>query len=211
MVTSLTLFMIAIEYTIGFDMQVLYSNSNGKWDESAKVNIRLHNYPISMIALKNLKAAYIGKGKGKNQGLYYLYLEGILVKNSKSQSVSETLQNTEPAAKATDLLDLYSFSQRDLEFVSKFSLEHGPDVFPGITLALFGGVRKHSIDQNKVPVRGDIHAIIVGMRFSNGPFGLLPEITKGFGIDIRCNGNGSTRKVEDTNNEGDPVMPMTQI
>lgn len=33
----------------------------------------------------------------------------------------------------------------------------------GITLALFGGVRKHSMDQNKVPVRGDIHVIIVGM------------------------------------------------
>nr|GEU65863.1 probable DNA helicase MCM8 [Tanacetum cinerariifolium] len=289
--------------------KVLYSNSNDKWDESAKVNIRLHNYPESMIALKNLKAAYIerlvsvrgtvvkvstvkplvvqmsftctkcgteiqrdfpdgkfsppsvcvihgcksrsfnpnrssarpidfqkiriqellksehheegrvprtvecelvedlvdlcipgdvvtvtgiirvinnymdiggGKGKGKNQGLYYLYLEGISVKNSKSQSVSETLQDTEPAAKATDLLDIYSFSQRDLEFVSKFSLEHGPDVFrqvlqsvcpsiyghelvkAGITLALFGGVRKHSMDRNKVPVRGDIHVIIVG-------------------------------------------------
>lgn len=33
----------------------------------------------------------------------------------------------------------------------------------GITLALFGGVRKHSLDQNKVPVRGDIHVIIVGI------------------------------------------------
>lgn len=32
----------------------------------------------------------------------------------------------------------------------------------GITLALFGGVQKHSIDQNKVPVRGDIHAVVVG-------------------------------------------------
>ncbi|KAJ8422136.1 hypothetical protein Cgig2_002644 [Carnegiea gigantea] len=32
----------------------------------------------------------------------------------------------------------------------------------GITLALFGGVRKHSMDQNKVPVRGDIHVVIVG-------------------------------------------------
>ena len=30
-------------------------------------------------------------------------------------------------------------------------------------MALFGGVRKHSMDQNKVPVRGDIHVIIVGM------------------------------------------------
>lgn len=33
----------------------------------------------------------------------------------------------------------------------------------GITLGLFGGVRKHSMDQNKVPVRGDIHIIIVGL------------------------------------------------
>jgi len=32
----------------------------------------------------------------------------------------------------------------------------------GITLSLFGGVRKHSMDRNKVPVRGDIHVIIVG-------------------------------------------------
>lgn len=41
------------------------------------------------------------------------------------------------------------------------------NIFPfltaGITLALFVGVRKHSTDQNKVPVRGDIHVIIVGM------------------------------------------------
>jgi hypothetical protein len=32
----------------------------------------------------------------------------------------------------------------------------------GIALALFGGVRKHVMDKNKVPVRGDIHVIIVG-------------------------------------------------
>lgn len=29
-------------------------------DDCAKINIRLHNYNESMIALKNLKAAYIG-------------------------------------------------------------------------------------------------------------------------------------------------------
>jgi DNA helicase MCM8 len=37
----------------------------------------------------------------------------------------------------------------------------------GITLALFGGVQKHLMDQNKVPVRGDIHVIIVGKFLSN--------------------------------------------
>ncbi|KAD4384396.1 hypothetical protein E3N88_24564 [Mikania micrantha] len=121
-----------------------------------------------------------GKSKGRNQGLYYLYLEGISVKNSKSQSEPDNSQDTENVTKATDLLDLYSFSQRDLEFICKFSSEHGSDVFrqilqsicpsiyghelvkAGITLALFGGVRRHSMDQNKVPIRGDIHVIIVG-------------------------------------------------
>lgn len=29
-------------------------------EDDIKINIRLHNYPESMIALKNLKAAYIG-------------------------------------------------------------------------------------------------------------------------------------------------------
>lgn len=29
--------------------------------DGVKINIRLHNYPETMIALKNLKAAYIGK------------------------------------------------------------------------------------------------------------------------------------------------------
>lgn len=37
----------------------------------------------------------------------------------------------------------------------------------GITLAQFGGVQKHSMDQNKVPVRGDIHIIIVGIPISS--------------------------------------------
>ncbi|XP_074349336.1 putative DNA helicase MCM8 isoform X1 [Apium graveolens] len=121
-----------------------------------------------------------GKSKGKNQGLYYLYLEAVSVKNSKSQSLSDNSQNTNDDVRATELFDIFSFSPRDLEFIVKFSQEHGSDVFrqilqsicpsiyghelvkAGITLSLFGGVRKHSMDQNKVPVRGDIHVIVVG-------------------------------------------------
>ncbi|OVA18173.1 Mini-chromosome maintenance [Macleaya cordata] len=121
-----------------------------------------------------------GKSKNKNQGLYYLYLEAVSIKNSKSQSIPEDLQDTSADVRATELFDLYSFSPRDLEFIVKFSEEHGSDVFrqilqsicpsifghellkAGMTLALFGGVRKHSMDQNKVPVRGDIHVIVVG-------------------------------------------------
>ncbi|XP_051130442.1 probable DNA helicase MCM8 isoform X2 [Andrographis paniculata] len=121
-----------------------------------------------------------GKSKSKNQALYYLYLEVISVTNSKSQPVPEDAEHTDTNASATQHSDLYSFSPRNLEFIAKFPEEHGSDVFrqilqsicpsiyghelvkAGITLSLFGGVRKHSMDQNKVPVRGDIHIIIVG-------------------------------------------------
>ncbi|XP_068318869.1 probable DNA helicase MCM8 [Pyrus communis] len=121
-----------------------------------------------------------GKSKGKTQGIYYLYLEAISIKNTKSQSMPEDLQDSSSNDTPMALVDLSSFSPRNLEFIVKFSGEHGPDTFrqllqsicpsifghelvkAGILLALFGGVRKNSNDQNKVPVRGDIHVIIVG-------------------------------------------------
>ncbi|XP_020252648.1 probable DNA helicase MCM8 isoform X2 [Asparagus officinalis] len=120
------------------------------------------------------------KSKGKNQGLYYLYLEAVSIRNSKSQSVSEDFQVANSQARDKMLFDFLSFTSKDLEFIVKFSEEYGSDIFrqilqslcpsiygqelvkAGLTLALFGGVQKHSMDQNKVPVRGDIHVIIVG-------------------------------------------------
>ncbi|XP_051206010.1 probable DNA helicase MCM8 [Lolium perenne] len=121
-----------------------------------------------------------GKAKSKNQGLYYLYLEAISVRNSKGHAVSEN-----SAASSTDIppsgsFSFESFTDKDLEFIYEYNNEHGPDLFrqmlhsfcpsiyghelvkAGITLALFGAVQKHSMDQNKVPIRGDIHVIIVG-------------------------------------------------
>ncbi|KAH9671837.1 putative DNA helicase MCM8 [Citrus sinensis] len=121
-----------------------------------------------------------GKSKSKSQGFYYLFLEAVSVKNSKSQSDTEDLQGSNCNARASEQANLFSFSPRDLEFIVKFSEESGSDIFrqivqsicpsiyghelvkAGITLALFGGVRKHSMYQNKVPVRGDIHVIVVG-------------------------------------------------
>ncbi|KAK0583797.1 hypothetical protein LWI29_003222 [Acer saccharum] len=41
--------------------KVLLIQSENKFEDGAKINIRLHNYPESIIALKNLKAAYIDK------------------------------------------------------------------------------------------------------------------------------------------------------
>ncbi|XP_039837931.1 probable DNA helicase MCM8 isoform X6 [Panicum virgatum] len=115
-----------------------------------------------------------GKSKGRNQGLYYLYLEAISVRNLKSNAVSDE------EIRASGISNFQTCSDRDLEFVVKYKEQHGPDVFrqmlqsfspsiyghelvkAGITLALFGGVQKNSADQNKVPVRGDIHVVVVG-------------------------------------------------
>jgi len=122
-----------------------------------------------------------GKAKVKNQGLFYLYLEAVSIMNSKSQSLSEDSQDGKSSStRGASSLNIQSFTSRDLEFIVKFAEEHGSDIFrqilhsicpsiyghelvkAGITLALFGGVQKHLMDQNKVPVRGDIHVIIVG-------------------------------------------------
>jgi DNA helicase MCM8 len=121
------------------------------------------------------------KAKVKNQGLFYLYLEAVSIMNSKSQSLSEDSQDGKSSStRGASSLNIQSFTSRDLEFIVKFAEEHGSDIFrqilhsicpsiyghelvkAGITLALFGGVKKHLMDQNKVPVRGDIHVIIVG-------------------------------------------------
>lgn len=48
--------------------QALSTNwDDNSLDDSVKINIRLHNHPETMIALKNLKSAYIGKFMIENQ------------------------------------------------------------------------------------------------------------------------------------------------
>uniref|UniRef100_A0A452ZAU0 MCM C-terminal AAA(+) ATPase domain-containing protein n=1 Tax=Aegilops tauschii subsp. strangulata TaxID=200361 RepID=A0A452ZAU0_AEGTS len=115
-----------------------------------------------------------------NQGLYYLYLEAISVRNSKAHVVSENSDASSTDILATGSFSFETFTDKDLKFITEYNSEHGADVFrqilhsfcpsiyghelvkAGITLALFGAVQKHSMDQNKVPIRGDIHVIIVG-------------------------------------------------
>ncbi|XP_074575784.1 putative DNA helicase MCM8 [Curcuma longa] len=120
-----------------------------------------------------------GRSKNKHQGLYYLYLEAVSIRSLKSNNTEDVQENNSKSGACT-LSDFISFSPKDLEFVVKFFEEHGSDVFrtilhslcpsiyghelvkAGIVLSLFGGVQKHSRDKNKVPIRGDIHIIIVG-------------------------------------------------
>ncbi|XP_039007842.1 probable DNA helicase MCM8 [Hibiscus syriacus] len=70
-----------------------------------------------------------GKFKGRNQGFYYLYIEAVFVKNSKLLSMTEDLEDSNSDARPTELVDLFSFSPMDLEFIVKFREEHGSDVF----------------------------------------------------------------------------------
>lgn len=87
----------------------------------------------------------LGKSKGKNQALYYLYLEVVSIKNSKSQSVPEDAQDTNINARSSEHLDLYSFSPRDLEFIVKFSEEHGSDVFRQILQSVCPSIYGHEL------------------------------------------------------------------
>nr|CAB3461236.1 unnamed protein product [Digitaria exilis] len=115
-----------------------------------------------------------GKSRSKNQGLYYLYLEAISVRNLKSCADSGE------EIRASGICDIQTITESHRDFAAAYKNQHGADVFrqilqsfcpsiyghelvkAGITLALFGGVQKNSMDQNKVPVRGDIHVVVVG-------------------------------------------------
>lgn len=86
-----------------------------------------------------------GKSKSKNQGLYYLYLEVVSIKNSKSQSQPEDLQDGDADARATELFDLFTFSQKDLEFVIEYSGKNGSDVFRQILQSICPSIYGHEL------------------------------------------------------------------
>lgn len=65
--------------------------------------------------------------------------------NSKSQSVAEDLQDTNSNARAMELSDLFSFSARDLEFIVKFSEEHGSDIFRQILQSICPSIYGHEL------------------------------------------------------------------
>lgn len=88
---------------------------------------------------------FAGKSKGKNQGFYYLYLEVVSIKNSKSQSTPSDLQDPKSNARAGELSDLYAFSARDLEFIVKFSQEHGSDIFRQIIQSICPSIYGHEL------------------------------------------------------------------
>ncbi|GFZ11107.1 minichromosome maintenance 8 [Actinidia rufa] len=195
---------------------------NNILDDRTKINIRLHNYPESFIALKSLKAAYIDRLVSVRGTVVKVSTVRPLViqmsfsctkcgadiqRNFPDGKFSPPINcNNYPGCKSRTFNPIRSTAQlidfqkiRLQELLKSEHHEEGRvprtveceltedlvdvcipgDVVTvtgiirminnymdiggaGITLALFGGVRKHSMDQNKVPVRGDIHVIIVG-------------------------------------------------
>ncbi|CAI5964336.1 unnamed protein product, partial [Closterium sp. NIES-64] len=70
-----------------------------------------------------------------------------------------------PAAISSTAAPCFSVVRWHLQLLPSSSLLSSPlslSLAAGIILSLFGGVRKHEGDANRVPVRGDVHALLVG-------------------------------------------------
>lgn len=93
----------------------------------------------------NLHFLSSGKSKSKNQGFYYLYLEAVSVRNSKSQSTTEDSRDTISDARATELFDSFSFTSRDLEFIVKFHEEYSSDIFRQILQSICPSIYGHEL------------------------------------------------------------------
>ena len=74
-----------------------------------------------------------------------MYLEVVSIKNLKSQSLPEDLQDAKVDARTTQLSDLFSFSPRDLEFIVKFSEEYGSDVFSQMLQSICPSIYGHEL------------------------------------------------------------------
>lgn len=105
-----------------------------------------------------LKIFFSGKFKSKNQGIYYLYLEAVSVRNSKSQSAPEDMQVTRAEIRDTTLFDLYSFSSRDLEFIVKFAEEHDTDIFRQIVQSICPSIYGHELVKGEVSLKNIYHS-----------------------------------------------------
>lgn len=83
-----------------------------------------------------------------------MYLEAISIKNTKSQSMPEDLQDSSSNDRPMALADLSSFSPRDLEFIVKFSGEHGPDTFRQLLQSICPSIFGHEL------VKGNLNTIV---------------------------------------------------
>lgn len=95
--------------------------------------------PSNFLILHNISFVSSGKSKSRNQGLYYLYLEAISVRNSKVHAASG---NSDAASGS---FGFQAFTEKDLEFISKFKEEHGADVFRQILHSFCPSIYGHEL------------------------------------------------------------------
>lgn len=72
------------------------------------------------------------------------------MRNSKAQTTSEEFEVNNSDNKAKMLFDFHAFSQRDLEFIVKFSEEHGSDVFRQILHSFCPSIYGHELVKGKI-------------------------------------------------------------
>lgn len=97
------------------------------------------------MSLKLALFVITGKSKTKNQGFYYLYLEAVSVRSSKSQSTTEDSQDPISDTRATELFDFFSFTTKDLEFIVKFYEEYSSDIFRQILQSICPSIYGHEL------------------------------------------------------------------
>eukprot|EP00775_Hariotina_reticulata_P012205 gene12205-12342_t len=130
--------------------------------------------------------------QGTKQSLFLIYLDALSVVNNKraiktaqqedqpdpQQALQEQVQlHRQLAASAPNMPD---FTVKDLQFILTFTEAYEGDqlrqlvaalcpsiyghevVKAGLLLSLFGGVRKHGNNANRVAIRGDINLLLVG-------------------------------------------------
>jgi len=85
-----------------------------------------------------------------------LFIEAVSVKNTKRQSAFENSEDSSSSAQTADVGDLYSFSQRDLEFIVKFKEEYGSDTFRRILHSVCPSIYGHEIVKGYTSVHNKI-------------------------------------------------------
>ena len=86
-----------------------------------------------------------GKSKSRNQGLYYLYLEAISVRNSKAQAVPENSDASSTDILASGSFSFETFTDKDLKFIIEYNNEHGSDVFRQILQSFCPSIYGHEL------------------------------------------------------------------
>lgn len=79
-----------------------------------------------------------------------MFIEAVSVKNSKKQSAFENSEDSRSGVQSADVGELYSFSQRDLEFIVKFNEEYGSDTFRRILHSVCPSIYGHEIVKGRV-------------------------------------------------------------